>query len=77
LRDELETLRQKLELVLGTEPGVIEQYERRKEEVSSVVPLFPLQMRGFSAPTYFGTDSVTEQKDRGTQQTGRQDREVD
>jgi len=40
LRDELETLRQKLELVLGTEPGVIEQYERRKEEVRSVVPLF-------------------------------------
>jgi hypothetical protein len=70
LRDELETLRQKLELVLGTDPGVIEQYERRKEEVRSVVPLF-------SALTYFGTDNVTEQKDRGTQQTGRQNREVD
>jgi hypothetical protein len=40
LRDELETLRQKLELVLGTDPGVIEQYERRKEEVRSFVPLF-------------------------------------
>lgn len=36
----METLRQKLELVLGTDPGVIEQYERRKEEVRSVVPLF-------------------------------------
>src|SRR5712672_1683921 len=37
LRDELETLRQKLELVLGTDPGVIEQYERRKEEVRSIL----------------------------------------
>ncbi|KAH9983439.1 hypothetical protein BJV74DRAFT_797421 [Russula compacta] len=36
LRDELETLRQKLELVLATEPGVIEQYERRKEEIKSL-----------------------------------------
>jgi len=36
LRDELETLRQKLELVLGTDPGVIEQYERRKEEIKSL-----------------------------------------
>ncbi len=80
LRDELETLRQKLELVLGTDPGVIEQYERRKEEVRSVVLLFPLQMAsngGFLALTYFGTDNVTEQKDRGAQQTGRQNREVD
>ncbi len=33
LKDELETLRQKLELVLATDPGVIDQYERRKEEV--------------------------------------------
>lgn len=73
LRDELETLRQKLELVLGTEPGVIEQYERRKEEVRSVVPMFLLQIRGFSAITFFGADNVTEQKDRGTQQTGCQD----
>jgi len=36
LRDELETLQQKLELVLGTDPGVIEQYERRKEEIKSL-----------------------------------------
>lgn len=36
LRDELETLRQKLELVLGTDPGVIEQYERRKDEITSL-----------------------------------------
>jgi hypothetical protein len=39
LRDELETLRQKLELVLATDPGVIEQYERRKEEVRSIARL--------------------------------------
>ncbi|KAI0302848.1 hypothetical protein B0F90DRAFT_1925003 [Multifurca ochricompacta] len=33
LKDELETLREKLELLLATDPGVIEQYERRKEEI--------------------------------------------
>ncbi|KAI0287939.1 hypothetical protein B0F90DRAFT_1827934 [Multifurca ochricompacta] len=35
LKDELETLREKLEL-LATDPGVIEQYERRKEEIKSL-----------------------------------------
>jgi len=76
LRDELETLRQKLELVLGTDPGVIEQYERRKEEVRSVVALFSVLNARFLR-TNFGTDNITKQKDRGTQQTGRQNREVD
>jgi hypothetical protein len=37
LKDELETLQQKLELVLATDPGVIDQYERRKEEVCSIM----------------------------------------
>ncbi|KAI0044470.1 P-loop containing nucleoside triphosphate hydrolase protein [Auriscalpium vulgare] len=36
LRDELETLQQKLELVLQTNPGVIEQYERRKAEIEAL-----------------------------------------
>ncbi|KAI0302917.1 hypothetical protein B0F90DRAFT_183826 [Multifurca ochricompacta] len=36
LKDELETLREKLELLLATDPGVIEQYERRKEEIKSL-----------------------------------------
>ncbi|KAI0290728.1 P-loop containing nucleoside triphosphate hydrolase protein [Russula brevipes] len=36
LRDELETLRQKLELILATDPGVIEQYERRKQEIKAL-----------------------------------------
>ncbi|KAI0058575.1 P-loop containing nucleoside triphosphate hydrolase protein [Artomyces pyxidatus] len=36
LRDELETLQQKLELVLATNPGVIEQYERRKNEIENL-----------------------------------------
>jgi len=65
LRDELETLRQKLELVLGADPGVIEQYERRKEEVRSVVPLSFASNARFLR-TDLGTDNVTEQKDRGT-----------
>jgi hypothetical protein len=50
LRDELETLRQKLELVLGTDPGVIEQYERRKEEVRS--PVSPDCHFGSEVPPY-------------------------
>jgi hypothetical protein len=66
LRDGLETLRQKLELVLGTDPGVIEQYERRKEEVRSVELLF------FTSSTMLGTDQKLKQKDRGTQPTGCQ-----
>ncbi|KAH8989237.1 P-loop containing nucleoside triphosphate hydrolase protein [Lactarius akahatsu] len=36
LKDELETLRQKLELVLAADPGVIDQYERRKEEIKTL-----------------------------------------
>ncbi|KAI9434892.1 P-loop containing nucleoside triphosphate hydrolase protein [Lactarius indigo] len=36
LKDELETLRQKLELVLAADPNVIDQYERRKEEIKSL-----------------------------------------
>lgn len=31
---ELETLRTQLDLILGTNPGVVDQYERRKAEVS-------------------------------------------
>ena len=53
MSDELETLRQKLELVLGTDPGVIEQYERRKEEVRSldlVVTSKPRPLRGTAWP---------------------------
>jgi hypothetical protein len=41
LKFELETLRQKLELVLATDPGVIEQYEQRKDEVCSTGSSFP------------------------------------
>lgn len=33
---ELETLRTQLDLILGTNPGVVDQYERRKAEVSSL-----------------------------------------
>ncbi|KAI9442797.1 P-loop containing nucleoside triphosphate hydrolase protein [Lactarius psammicola] len=36
LKDELETLQQKLELVLAANPSVIDQYERRKEEIGSL-----------------------------------------
>lgn len=43
----METLRQKLELVLATEPGVIEQYERRKEEVRSSMYLFSTSYPSF------------------------------
>ncbi|KAA1477744.1 P-loop containing nucleoside triphosphate hydrolase protein [Dentipellis sp. KUC8613] len=36
IRDELETQNQKLELVLQTNPGVVEQYERRKAEIETL-----------------------------------------
>ena len=39
LKDELETLQQQLELILRADPGVIDQYERRKEDVCSIVLL--------------------------------------
>jgi hypothetical protein len=60
LKFELETLRQKLELVLATDPGVIEQYEQRKDEVCSTGSSFPC------LSLTFGTDQIVEQKDRGT-----------
>ncbi|KAN0134136.1 hypothetical protein V8E53_004519 [Lactarius tabidus] len=36
LKDELGTLRERLQMLLNTDPGVIEQYERRKEEIRSL-----------------------------------------
>ena len=33
IRDELATQRQKLEMVLNTNPGVVDQYEKRLDEV--------------------------------------------
>lgn len=44
LRTELETQQANLDLILLTNPGVVEQYEQRKEEVCRVEP--PL---GFAA----------------------------
>ena len=54
VRDDLEMQRQKLELVLGTDPGVIEQHQRRKEEVRSSIHLIatsdPMPLCNRSSP---------------------------
>lgn len=50
LRAELDTQQASLDMILLTNPGVVEQYERRKEEVCRVEP--PL---GFTAIIYLPT----------------------
>jgi hypothetical protein len=45
LKDELGTLRARLELLLTTNEGVIEQYERRKEEVCCSILMFNRPVR--------------------------------
>ena len=73
----METLRQKLELVLATDPGVIEQYERRKEEVCSIAQFSPLVTRSSPPLPLLGIDQVFKQKDRGTRAAGGQSRKID
>lgn len=45
-RAELETQEAQLELVSKTQPGVIEQYEKRKRDVSNLFPGFVLVLTG-------------------------------
>jgi hypothetical protein len=75
LRDELETLRQKLELVLGTEPGVIEQYERRKEEVCSVVLRFKCDVF-FSALTSAQIASLSKKIEERNKQAAKIEKSI-
>ena len=61
LKDELGTLRERLEMLLATDEGVIEQYERRKEEVCLVMILgYP----GCEVMSRASTDQVIDQENR-------------
>ena len=61
LKDELETLQQKLELVLAADPGVVDQYERRKDEVCSIM-MFGCS--GSEVISRASTDQVINQENR-------------
>ena len=61
LKDELGTLRERLEMLLATDEGVIEQYERRKEEVCLIMILgYP----GCKVMPRASTDQVIDQENR-------------
>lgn len=61
---ELETLRTQLDLILGTNPGVVDQYERRKAEVSLFCDSEELLSRVLIALGVI-VDRIVDEEDRG------------
>lgn len=64
---ELETLRTQLDLILGTNPGVVDQYERRKAEVSVYFDAQTMEVLGWVLIAFLGVilDRFVDEEDRG------------